>query len=1451
TAALRASGPTLPGISQQQVDELATDLETKLSKLSLARAMNASPLMAAWYTLFGVLEWTFHPGEPATDPTRPPYEQLDLYLERLLPSLLDPAGQLRERYGWGTAALDAAKLLAVLEIVLTRVGLPALFVPATATTPPLLQALAVDLTPTADGAGLDVEVVLRGEGEVTRPVEGLRPGVTGTVGVGGTLPTGARGELRPSFALRIAPPAPDRPVELLLSVRLESRPGQPIVLLGQAGGSRLEIDAFSVAAGLALTADPATGHAHGAPLAEASLSGGRLIIDASSGDGFVSSVLAGGRLEAGFELGLAFAPDTGLRFTGSGGLEVQIPVHLALGPVEIHTVLLAARLGGGSVPVELSAGFTAALGPVTAAVERMGVVAEFSLPPGGGNLGPAQLDFAFKPPSGIGLLVDAGVVTGGGYLYADPDRGEYAGALELDFAGLVALKAIGLISTRLPDRPGGFSLLVLITTEFGGGGIQLGYGFTLLAVGGLIGLNRGMDLRALVEGVATGRVESVMFPKDPVANAPRVISDLRAYFPPEDGTFLIGPMAKIGWGTPTLVSVSLGVVIEIPGNIAILGVLRCVLPTEHLPLLVLQVAFIGAIEFDRSRVWFFARIFDSRILTMTLDGGMGLLVSWGDDPQLVLTVGGFHPAYKPPQLPFPVPERICVDILHQPGRLIRVSGYFAVTSNTVQFGARAELRLGFDDFGIEGHLSFDALFQFSPFAFVVRISAGVCLKAFGVGIFGIDLDFQLEGVAPWRAQGRGSISLLFFEISADFDITWGEEHHTTLPPVDALTLLAAELARTEGWETRLPAGGTVPLVTLRPLREQDRLVLHPLGSLFVRQRILPLGVRIDRIGAQRPADAVRFSVGPADGSELVRLSTTADKFAMAQFRDMDDAGRLSAAAYEDQDAGIELGTAQDALAAVRAVRRSARYEAHVFDSTTAPAPGAPVGSASAHRVARAAAGAAGAAGTVTRFKSVSGAVFDRLRAGSSTSRSPLSRHEERLRRPFDAEDTARVAGPRFVIAYVRNNAQAFAPSAGLDQGRDGHRSRTAAEEALASWVVADPRLTGRLHVLPESEAARALARPGSWSDAGSAPYAAHLDAADAVRLADGAVLIAGGADASGAVLASAAVCDPVTLDWTALPDLRTPRARHTVTRLADHRVLVTGGQDEHGRALSSAEIFDPVTRAWSDAGALGTARYDHRATLLGTGEVLVTGGTAAPGEGSAARTLSSAELLDPRTGTWRPARDMADARCRHEAVLLGEQGPVLVVGGALETGGEPAALAFCERYDPTTDTWTPAASLTTPRTGHQATRLPDGTVLVTGGRAPGADGPGAPGRFDPAEPTSVERYVPAADAWSAEAPLPGAGRSGHRAVPLRSGRVLLVGGTGGPGRTTGYRSTLLFDPATHTWTPTGGTATGRHGFAAVELDDGRVLAVGGTVRSGPATPDGRRTTTATAEVHTP
>ena len=172
--------------------------------------------------------------------------------------------------------------------------------------------------------------------------------------------------------------------------------------------------------------------------------------------------------------------------------------------------------------------------------------ADLTFPGRDGNFGPLDLDVGFKPPNGIGLSLDGGGFKGGGFLYLDTPKGEYAGTLELSFQGIVDVRAVGILNTKLPDGQPGFSLLILISAEFTP--IQLSFGFTLIGVGGLIGLNRTILFDPLRAGVRDGSLNSVLFPRDVVANAPRIIGDLKRIFPPLDGRFLIGPMAKLGWG---------------------------------------------------------------------------------------------------------------------------------------------------------------------------------------------------------------------------------------------------------------------------------------------------------------------------------------------------------------------------------------------------------------------------------------------------------------------------------------------------------------------------------------------------------------------------------------------------------------------------------------------------------------------------------------------------------------------------------------------------------------------------------------------------------------------------------------------------------------------------------------------------------------------------------------
>ena len=830
-----------------------------------------------------------------------------------------------------------------------------------------------------------------------------------------------------SVASNTTPPSSDS-----FGIALETRRADDskTVLIGSNTGSPLEFSSDSTKAGVRVDSTRDID-----AFIEFELKDGGIIIKADDDvDSFLSSLLPADGLSTQFSFQLGFSTKQGFYLGGSSGLEVSLPTHISMGIIEIISSNLAVKAGSGAIPIEIGATIKGNLGPLTAVVENMGLRARFTFPSdSSGNLGPVDLNLGFKPPSGIGLSIDAGVVKGGGYLYLDIEKEEYSGALELVISDFLTLKAIGLITTRMPDGSRGFSLLVIITSEFGSP-IQLGFGFTLSGVGGLLGLHRTMRLQPLSEGVRTGAINSVMFPTNVIENAPRIISDLRTFFPPYQDIFLIGPMAKIGWGTPNLVKLSLGIIIEIPGNITILGVLKVTLPDEEKKLLILQSNFIGAIEPDKKQGWFFASMFESRVLSFTIEGEMGVLVRWGDNANFVVSVGGFHPAFNPPPLPFPEPRRIALSILNTPMAKIRVEGYFAVTSNTAQFGARAELYFGLSAFKIDGHIAFDALFQFSPFYFVISISASLSVKVFGVGLFNVRMRGSLEGPTPWHVEGRGSISLLFFDIDVDFSHTWGEEIDTALPPIDVMPLLKAEYEKLENWKAEVPIANSI-LVSLRKIETTDGLVLHPVGTLKISQRVVPLDISIDRVGAQKPNDANYFTLSVhAVGLDIEEKDVVKEMFAMAQVKNMSDSEKLSSPAYEKQKGGLELSVKGEQMKTTSAVKRVVRYEQIIIDSNFKR--------------------------FVKPFFNFYNTLFNLFLKGNSITKSVLSNKSKKQKTPFD--DKILVTPTAYVVAFNTDNSP-------FNDESKAFSSCAQAEEFMKRQIRHNPNLQEVLHVIPRVE----------------------------------------------------------------------------------------------------------------------------------------------------------------------------------------------------------------------------------------------------------------------------------------------------------------------------------------------------------------------------------------------
>jgi hypothetical protein len=283
-----------------------------------------------------------------------------------------------------------------------------------------------------------------------------------------------------------------------------------------------------------------------------------------------------------------------------------------------------------------------------------------------------------------------------------------------------------------------------------------------------------------------------------------------------------------------------------------------------------------------------------------------------------------------------------------------------------------------------------------------------------------------------------------------------------------------------------------------------------------------------------------------------------------------------------------------------------------------------------------------------------------------------------------------------------------------------------------------------------------------------------------------------------------------------------PRFFHTSTLLADGRVLIAGGTMIEASAvsssqiqlksLSSAELYDPRTGTFTPTGSMTTPRDGHTATLLPDGKVLIAGGGIANDPSLSDPTLASAELYDSGTCTFSATGDMTVARWFQTATLL-NNGKVLIAGGS-QGPGPQTDLASAELYDPSTGTFSATENMTSPL-AETANLLPNGKVLITRGNP---DGP-------PPYLSSAELYDPLIGTFTS-AGYTTANHGGPTATLLTNGEVLIAGGDVGDGDGASVIAEL-YDPATGAFSRTSNMTAGRGQDTATLLPDGSVLFAGG------------------------
>jgi hypothetical protein len=715
-------------------------------------------------------------------------------------------------------------------------------------------------------------------------------------------------------------------------IGVEYTPSKPSIILGDENESRLEMKGASISFGLKMAGDLEL-------LFKADVKDLTLHLVPSEGDSFINKLLNGKAQKLPIPFGFEWSNKTGLTFTGAKGLVKTFHPNLSLGPIAVSRLTFG--LMGASEP-EPSARFVAIanlnghLGPIGLQVDKLGFQIAATFKPG--NAGPFGLQAGFKSPDGLGLFIDSKVVKGGGYLYCDAEKGEYIGVAMLNVKNKVNVKALGIIHTKLPDGKPGYSFLLMITAEFQP--IQLGLGFMLAGVGGLVGINRGLNQEKLFESIRNKTADEILFPEKLEKDVAKVVDKVNTLFPIVENRYTFALMGLFYWGAADLVTIKLGLILEAPSfNVSILGLVKAEKseaveggkPNETRSLIRIMVNFSGYFDFDKKFIRFDAGLFDSHVMGLKLEGDMALRIRYDNNPEFLLTVGGFHPNFQPPELGLPKDLRRLHMTLRSGNPNITLDCYLALTSNTFQFGAAGHLRFEKWGVGVRGELSFDALFQFSPFRFEIGLYFLLAASWKGYDFASIEVNGLLSGPAPWKIYGKLSLSVWIFSITVELDETWGDQAQSQLESVEVLPLIAAELASPNAWEASPGRAQNWISTRKRQLTGEERpLVFHPHELLSVNQSVVPLGLKLDKFGERKPKDAAQFSLSlqGKNGTQLAAKKRSSH-FAPTQFFIQSDEEKLKSPSYELYESGaafegldalqINAWTAQDIIYEVKTI----------------------------------------------------------------------------------------------------------------------------------------------------------------------------------------------------------------------------------------------------------------------------------------------------------------------------------------------------------------------------------------------------------------------------------------------------------------------------------------------------------------------------------------------------
>ena len=712
----------------------------------------------------------------------------------------------------------------------------------------------------------------------------------------------AFGDLNQSVEISWAPKPPpaDQPADT---------PPKPAILLGGSDGIRLEVSRIGI------------GGEMGSDLLAAQLD----LLDAKvvvpRGANALLDQLIRDDVTFEFDVGLRVDNRNGVHLTNGSGFQTNIPLNRRVAGVTFQYVDIgfqAPENQGQALELFATTAVSLDLGPFHALIERFGYRERVSW-------GDTDRDFdaGFQPPKGIAISVDADPLKGGGYLFIDPDNDEYRGAFELTF-NKFSIKAIGILTTEVPGHPDDWAFIALITVEFPPWGPVSG-------IGGLIGIHHGLSIDKLQNGIREGVLDSILFPKNPIANPTKVINHVRAVFPLTPGALTIGVMVKLTFGGGSL-QVLLGLIVQFDnaiGNddtdaslsrLSVIGRIQITVPAlAAKPKLSITLDIAGSYDFAGKLLSVDGRLRDSKIGAFSITGS-GSVRRQGAVaeapgiekrlPSQVITIGGWNPRFTDIPPGIPKQDRFGFSLKSAKGAKTKyeaaILAYFADTPNTRQIGVGGKLKVQRWGFTLDAWLSFDGIWYSNPDYYEVDIKLGATVKRGSKTLMAVDIKVYLRDPSPRIIRGSAKLKFLFFSKTIQFCDESGEELSRSTDTIMIEDLLAEAIRDRRNWDSELP-GRSEMLVTLRDSGSSGEFLAHPLGQIALTQQVVPLGIRIDRLGEFVPGGASRFDITDVQiGDQPGDTSTLTSYFSRSEYLDLTSEEKLASPSFERMNAGCRV-----------------------------------------------------------------------------------------------------------------------------------------------------------------------------------------------------------------------------------------------------------------------------------------------------------------------------------------------------------------------------------------------------------------------------------------------------------------------------------------------------------------------------------------------------------------